>query len=72
MRFDGAAEARPAPGVIDAIESAETIIVAPCNPIVSIGPVLAVPGIRESVEKRRDRTVADLPDRRGRGAQGPR
>jgi LPPG:FO 2-phospho-L-lactate transferase len=71
IRFDGAAEAQPAPGVIDAIDRAETIIVAPSNPMVSIGPVLAVPGIRESVEKRRDRTVAISPIVAGSALKGP-
>ena len=41
-----AATARPAPGVTDAVAAAETIVIAPSNPIVSIGPVLAVPGVR--------------------------
>ena len=46
---DGAAEATPAPGVIDAIEAADVIVFPPSNPVVSIGPILAVPGIREAV-----------------------
>lgn len=46
VRFDGAERSAPAPGVIDAIGRAESIIVCPSNPISSIGPILAVPGIR--------------------------
>ena len=49
VRFEGAAEARPAPGVIDAIHSASAVILAPSNPVTSIGPILAVPGIREAL-----------------------
>jgi LPPG:FO 2-phospho-L-lactate transferase len=46
----GAAEASPAPGVIDAITGADFVILPPSNPVVSIGPILAVPGIRQAVE----------------------
>lgn len=49
VSFDGAAEASPAPGVLEAIEGADLVVVSPSNPIVSIGPVLAVPGIREAL-----------------------
>ena len=45
----GVAEASPAPGVIDAIETADVIVFPPSNPVVSVGPILAVPGIREAV-----------------------
>jgi LPPG:FO 2-phospho-L-lactate transferase len=71
VRFGGALEAAPAPGVVDAIEGAESIIVAPSNPIVSIGPVLAVPGVREAVEACRDRTVAISPIVAGSALKGP-
>ena len=50
VRFDGAASAQPAPGVLDAIRNAEATFIAPSNPIGSIGPILAVPGIREAIE----------------------
>ena len=49
VRFAGAEAARPAPGVLEAIAGADTMVIAPSNPIVSIGPVLAVPGVREAV-----------------------
>jgi LPPG:FO 2-phospho-L-lactate transferase len=45
----GIESAKPAPGVIEAIESAEVIVLPPSNPIVSIGSILAVPGIREAI-----------------------
>jgi len=49
VRFAGAEEAQPAPGVIDAILSADVVLIAPSNPVTSIGPILAVPGIREAL-----------------------
>lgn len=49
LRFDGAAAATPAPGVIEAIASADAIVIAPSNPPLSIWPLLAVPGIAEAV-----------------------
>jgi LPPG:FO 2-phospho-L-lactate transferase len=49
LRFDGAERARPGPGVIEAIEGAAAIILCPSNPISSIGPILAVPGIRSAL-----------------------
>jgi LPPG:FO 2-phospho-L-lactate transferase len=57
VRFRGAEAARPAPGVLEAIESADAVVIAPSNPVVSISPILAVPGIREAVAARRDRVV---------------
>jgi LPPG:FO 2-phospho-L-lactate transferase len=71
IRFAGADEARPSAGVLDAIASAATLIVAPSNPIVSIGPVLAVPGVRSAVEARRDDVVAVSPLVGGRALKGP-
>jgi LPPG:FO 2-phospho-L-lactate transferase len=49
VRFDGADTARPAPGVLDALRNADAIVICPANPILSIAPILAVPGIREAV-----------------------
>jgi LPPG:FO 2-phospho-L-lactate transferase len=46
----GAAQARPAPGVLEAIAAADVVLFPPSNPVVSIGTILAVPGIREAVE----------------------
>ena len=71
VEFDGADRARPAPGVLEAIDAAETILVCPSNPIISIGPILAVPGVREALEARRDRVVAVSPIIAGATVKGP-
>ncbi|MFM7719460.1 MAG: 2-phospho-L-lactate transferase [Actinomycetota bacterium] len=57
VRFDGAAAARPAPGVLEAIAAADVVVIGPSNPVVSIGPILAVPGIREAVAAHRPTVV---------------
>jgi LPPG:FO 2-phospho-L-lactate transferase len=57
VRFEGAPGSRPAPGVLDAIATADVIVLAPSNPVVSIAPILAVPGIRDAVASRRDISV---------------
>src|SRR5271155_3065630 len=71
VRFDGAAAARPAPGVMDALGEADSIVVCPSNPVVSIGPVLAVPGVREALVERRDQVVAVSPIVAGAALKGP-
>lgn len=49
FRYVGIDEARPAPGVLEAIAGADVVLLPPSNPVVSIGPILAVPGIRDAV-----------------------
>lgn len=71
LRFAGAEEARAAPGVLDAISGAELVICCPSNPIVSIGPILAVPGIQPALEARRDAVVAVSPIVAGAALKGP-
>jgi LPPG:FO 2-phospho-L-lactate transferase len=71
VRFAGAGEARPAPGVLDAIARAERIVICPSNPIVSIGPVLAVPGVREALAARRQDVIAVSPIVAGAALKGP-
>ena len=71
VRFDGAASAAPAPGVLDVIAGADAVVIAPSNPIVSIDPVLAVPGIRDAVVARREHTVAVSPIVAGAALKGP-
>jgi LPPG:FO 2-phospho-L-lactate transferase len=71
VEFDGAATARPAPGVLEAIAAADTIIVCPSNPIISIGPILAVPGVRDALVARRDRVVGVSPIIAGTTVKGP-
>ncbi len=69
--YDGAAGATPAPGALEALEAAELIAIAPSNPFVSIGPILAVDEIRALVERRRERVVAVSPLIGGRAVKGP-
>lgn len=71
VRFAGVDAAVAAPGVLEAIADAALVVVAPSNPIVSIGPVLAVPGIAEAVRARRQHTVAVSPIIAGRALKGP-
>jgi LPPG:FO 2-phospho-L-lactate transferase len=61
FRFDGVEGARPAPGVLRAIAGAEVVVICPSNPVVSVGPILAVPGVREAVAGRRERVVGVSP-----------
>ena len=71
VRFDGAEASRPGPGVLEAIAGADVVVVAPSNPIVSIGPLLAVPGIADAIRARRDHTVAVSPIIAGAALKGP-
>ncbi|MEX0947504.1 MAG: 2-phospho-L-lactate transferase [Acidimicrobiia bacterium] len=71
VRFEGAEQSQPGPGVMDALDQAETILVCPSNPVISIGPILAVPGIREALAARRDRVVGVSPIIGGRPVRGP-
>jgi LPPG:FO 2-phospho-L-lactate transferase len=61
VRFAGASDAEPAPGVMDAIISADAVIIAPSNPVTSIGPILAVPGIRDALTRARGKIAAVSP-----------
>ena len=71
VRFEGATEAKPAPGVLDAMHEADLLLIAPSNPFVSIGPILAVERIRRAVERRRVPCVAVSPLISGRAVKGP-
>jgi len=71
VRFDGAEASLPGPGVLEAIAGADLVVVAPSNPIVSIGPLLAVPGIADAIRARRDDTVAVSPIIAGAALKGP-
>jgi LPPG:FO 2-phospho-L-lactate transferase len=71
VEVDGAGSARPAPGVLESIDTADVVVLAPSNPVVSIGPVLAVPGVRAALERARERTVAVSPIIGGRALKGP-
>jgi LPPG:FO 2-phospho-L-lactate transferase len=69
VRFEGAEESRPAPGVVDAITEADVVVIAPSNPFVSIRPILAVPGIEEALRARRVAAVSPLVG--GKALRGP-
>jgi len=71
VRFEGAADARPAPGVLEALHEADLILVAPSNPYVSIAPILAVARIRSALERRRVPCVAVSPLIGGKAVKGP-
>jgi LPPG:FO 2-phospho-L-lactate transferase len=71
VRFEGAAHARPAPGVLEALHEAELILFAPSNPFVSIGPILAVERIRAAIARRRVPCVAVSPLIGGNAVKGP-
>jgi LPPG:FO 2-phospho-L-lactate transferase len=71
VRFEGAANARPAPGVLEALHEADAILIGPSNPYVSIGPILAVERIRRALERRRVPCVAVSPLIGGHAVKGP-
>ena len=71
VRFAGIRAARPAPGVLSALRRADAIILPPSNPIVSIQPILALPGVRDTLRRRRRRTAAVSPLVRGLPIKGP-
>ncbi len=71
IRFDGADDAFPGPGVLEAITTAEAVVVAPSNPLVSIAPILAVPGIADVLKERRTTNVAVSPIVGGSALKGP-
>jgi len=69
--FRGAEAARPAPGVLEAIGDAQAVLLAPSNPLVSIGPILAVPGVREALRETAARVAAISPIVGGAALKGP-
>lgn len=69
--FDGAETARPAPGVLEAIAAASSVILCPSNPLISIGPILSVPGIREALRTTPARVAAVSPIIGGKALKGP-
>jgi LPPG:FO 2-phospho-L-lactate transferase len=71
VSFEGAEAARPGAGVLEAIESADRIVISPSNPMISIAPILAVPGVLEALRSRRDDVVAVSPLIGGKALKGP-
>lgn len=71
IRFEGVEASHPAPGVLEAITAAGLVVLCPSNPYVSIAPILAVPGIRETVVAAGAAVVAVTPIVAGRALRGP-
>ena len=71
INFAGIERAMPAPGVLESLERAAVIVICPSNPLISIGPILAVPDVREALRKRRKDVVAVCPIVGGKSLKGP-
>jgi LPPG:FO 2-phospho-L-lactate transferase len=71
IEIAGASTARPAPGVLDVLARSRAIVIAPSNPLVSVGPILAVPAIRRAIARRRAPSAAICPLVGGRPIRGP-
>ena len=71
IRFAGVESARPAPGVLEAIRDADRILICPSNPLISIGPILAVPQIRDELRAHRQKVFAVCPIVGGKSLKGP-
>ena len=71
VRFAGASAAKPAPGALEAIACAQAVLIAPSNPVTSIGPILAVPGIRDALAKTSAPIVAVSPIIGAAAVSGP-
>jgi LPPG:FO 2-phospho-L-lactate transferase len=71
IRFDNIEGAQPAPGVLDAVSEADAVIICPSNPFISIGPILAVPGMREALRETTATVIAVTPIIGGRALKGP-
>jgi LPPG:FO 2-phospho-L-lactate transferase len=71
VRLHAAGPARPAPGLLELIADAEAVLIAPSNPIVSVGPILALPGVREALRATQVPVVAVSPIVGGAAIKGP-
>jgi len=71
LRYAGAEQARPAPGVLNALQQADAIIICPSNPFLSVEPILRIPGIREAVTNRQGPCIAVSPIIGGQAVKGP-
>jgi LPPG:FO 2-phospho-L-lactate transferase len=71
IRFENVESAKPAPGVLEAIRDADRIVICPSNPLISIGPVLAVPGIRDALRARKKDIISVCPIVGGKSLKGP-
>lgn len=70
VRFAGIADAKPAPGVLEAIQDADAVVLCPSNPVVSIGPILALPEVRDAL-RRHPNVIAVSPIVGGKALKGP-
>jgi len=70
-RFEGIEEARPSPGFVESLDRAEVVVIAPSNPVVSIAPILALPGIRDGLRSSKAVKIAISPIVAGRALKGP-
>lgn len=71
VRLDGIEDAEPTPEVLEALAEAELIVIGPSNPVISIGPILAVPGLREAIIRSKAPVVAVSPFVAGQVVKGP-
>ena len=71
VRFEGAAAAKPGPAVLDTLAEADAVLLCPSNPVISIGPILALPGVRDVLQSRRARVVGVSPIIKGATVKGP-
>jgi LPPG:FO 2-phospho-L-lactate transferase len=71
LTLEGSENAKPAPGILEAIASAESVVICPSNPFLSIGPILSVPGIRDSLKKTSAEVVAVSPIVGAKALKGP-
>jgi LPPG:FO 2-phospho-L-lactate transferase len=71
IRFENVESAKPAPGVLEAIRDADRIVICPSNPLISIGPILAVPGIRDALRARKKDVFSVCPIVGGKSLKGP-
>jgi LPPG:FO 2-phospho-L-lactate transferase len=71
IEVDGLADARPTPEVLNALAGADLIVIGPSNPVISIGPILAIPGMRDAIASSRAPVIAVSPFVAGRAVKGP-
>ena len=71
IRFEGASNATPSPGVLEALAEAEIIVICPSNPLISIGPILAVPGVRKALRNHASKVIAVSAIVGGQSLKGP-
>ena len=71
IRYEGASDSTPAPGVLETLRDASLIVIAPSNPLISIEPILQIPGVRDILQGRRSSVIAVSPIIQGAALKGP-